>query len=118
MKFHSVFSSNFESNPTLEFKVSAFSAADRNETHSIVSLRSWSMVKMLTVLASTISNSKLFLLRNLSCFCKCKSYSHFFSKNTSTYAIFNDQIFSDILTNDMVSFEQLGPEIDSERKGP
>ena len=44
-------------------------------------------------------------------FCKCKSYSHFFSKNISIYAIFNDQSFNDTLTNDIVSFEQLGPDI-------
>ena len=42
-------------------------------------------------------------------FCKCKSYSHFFSKNISVYAPFIDQSFNDMLTNDMVSFEQLGP---------
>ena len=43
-------------------------------------------------------------------FCKCKSYSHFFSKNISLYAIFNDQNFNDMLTNkNIVSFEQLGP---------
>ena len=63
------------------------------------------MVKILTVL-STISNSQVFLLKNVSSFCKCKSYSHFFSKNIS---IFNDQSFNDTLTNDIVSFEQLGP---------
>ena len=33
----------------------------------------------------------------------------FFSKNVSIYAIFNDQSFNDTLTNDIVSFEQLGP---------
>ena len=33
----------------------------------------------------------------------------FFSKNICIYAIFNDQSFNDILINDMVSFEQLGP---------
>ena len=32
----------------------------------------------------------------------------FFSKNISVYAIFNDQSFNDMLTNDTVSFEQLG----------
>ena len=32
----------------------------------------------------------------------------FFSKNISTHAIFNDQSFNDTLTNDIVSFEQLG----------
>ena len=33
----------------------------------------------------------------------------FFSKNVSVYAIFNAQNFNDSLTNDIVSFEQLGP---------
>ena len=37
------------------------------------------------------------------------SYSHFFfSKNISVCAIFNDQHFNGMLTNDIVSFEQLG----------
>ena len=42
-----------------------------------------------------------------------KSYSHFFSKNFSVYAIFNDQSFNDSLTNDIFSFEQLGPDSES-----
>ena len=33
----------------------------------------------------------------------------FFSKNISVYAIFDDQNFNDMLTNDIVTFEQLGP---------
>ena len=33
----------------------------------------------------------------------------FFSKNIRIYAIFNYQSFNDTLTNDIVSFEQLGP---------
>ena len=45
----------------------------------------------------------------MSSFCKCKSYSHFFSKSISIYAIFNDQSFKDTLTNDIVSLEQLCP---------
>ena len=32
-----------------------------------------------------------------------------FSKNTGVYAIFNDQSFNDMLTNDFGRFEQLGP---------
>ena len=43
------------------------------------------VVKILTVLVSTIFNLQVFLLKNVS-----KSYSHFFSKNISVYAIFND----------------------------
>ena len=34
----------------------------------------------------------------------------FFSKTISIYAIFNDQSFDDTLTDDIVSFEQLGPD--------
>ena len=64
---------------------------------------------MLTVLVSIIPNSQVFLLKNLSSFCICKSYSHCFSKNFSIYAIFNDQSFNNTLTNDIISFEQLGP---------
>ena len=33
-----------------------------------------------------------------------------FSKNISVNAVFNYQTFNDTLTNDIVSFEQLGPE--------
>ena len=46
----------------------------------------------------------------MSSFCKCKSYTHFFSKIISIYAIVNDQNFNDTLTNDIDSFEQLGPD--------
>ena len=36
--------------------------------------------------------------------------THIFStKNISIYAIFNDQNFNDTLSNDIISFEQLGP---------
>ena len=35
----------------------------------------------------------------------------FFSKRFSVIAIFNDQSFSDTLTYDIVSFEQLGPDL-------
>ena len=78
---------------------------------SIVSLTSSLVVKMLTVLVSTISNSQYFCCKNVSSFCKCKSYSHFFSKNISIYALFNDQSFNDTLTNGIISFEQLGPDL-------
>ena len=55
---------------------------------SIVSLTGSLVVKILTVLVST------FLLKNVSSFCKCKSYSHYFNKNISIHAIFNDQSFN------------------------
>ena len=64
---------------------------------SIVSLMSLLVVKLLTVLISTISNSQVFLLEKK-------------KKKNSVYAIFNARIFNDTLTNDIVSFEQLGPD--------
>ena len=44
-------------------------------------------------------------------FANAKSYSYFFSKNISVYAVFNDQSFKDLLTNDIISFEQLSPDV-------
>ena len=76
---------------------------------SIVSLTSSSVVKMLTALVSTVFHSQLLFLKKCECFRKCKSYSHFYTKNISVYAIFNDQSFNGTLTEDFVSFEQLGP---------
>ena len=74
---------------------------------------------MLTVLSSIKYNTKfigIFAEKNVSSFCKCKSYSHFFSKNISIYAIFSNQSFNDTLTNDIVSFEQLGPDSAESRR--
>ena len=41
---------------------------------------------------------------------KATQWHIFFSKNISVYAIVNDQSFNDTLTNDIVSFEHLGPD--------
>ena len=38
-------------------------------------------------------------------------------KKNSVYAIFKDQSFNDTLTNDIVSFEQLGPAVFIALKG-
>ena len=43
-------------------------------------------------------------------FANAKATHIFISKNISLYAIFNDQSFNVTLTNDIVSFEQLGLE--------
>ena len=76
---------------------------------NVVSLTSSLVVKMLSVLVSTVSNSQLFLLKkNVSSLQKLLTF--FFSKNTSVNSIFNDQNFNDTLTNETVSFEQLCPE--------
>ena len=39
------------------------------------------------------------------------AFANFFSKNLSVYSIFNDQSFHNMLTNNIVSLEQLGPDI-------
>ena len=44
-------------------------------------------------------------------FAYAKATHIFFSKKNSIYAIFNDQRFNDTLTNDIVSFDQLGSDI-------
>ena len=41
----------------------------------------------------------------------CKSYSHFFSKKFQHICVSLDVNFNESLTNDVVSFEQLGPDI-------
>ena len=44
-------------------------------------------------------------------FSNTKATHIFFSKNISIYVIFNDQSLNDTLSNDIVSFKQLGPDI-------
>ena len=56
---------------------------------------------MLTGPLITISHSQAFLLKKMSSL--CRSYSHFFCKNISVYAIFNDQSFNNTLADDIVS---------------
>ena len=65
------------------------------------------MDKLLTVLGSTISNSQVFLQK------KCEKVLQitFFQLNIRVYAIFNDQSFNDTLTNGIVRFEELGPDL-------
>ena len=92
-----------------ELGISIALANQGSVVQSIVSLTSSWVVKTLTVLVSTIFKSQVFLLKNVSSFCKCKSYSHFFQQNISVYAIFNDQSLNDTSTNDIASFQQLGP---------
>ena len=43
------------------------------------------------------------------CTANCKSYSHFFSKKLQHFCVSLDVNFNESLTNDIVSFEQLGP---------
>ena len=47
----------------------------------------------------------------------CKSYSHFFSKKFKHIWVSLDVNFNESLTNDIVSFEQLGPRVFSDNFG-
>ena len=65
---------------------------------SIISLTSSLRVISLTVLTDSVYNILI------------KSYSHFFSKTFQHICVSLDVNFNESLTNDIVSFEQLGPE--------
>ena len=72
---------------------------------SIVSLTSSLRAISLTILADSIYNFlKFFAEKNV------KSYSHFFSKKFQHICVSLDVNFNESLTNDVVSFEQLGPD--------
>ena len=66
---------------------------------SVASLTSSLVVKLLTVLVSTGTFAEKMWV----------AFHIFSAKIYSVYAIFNDRSFNDTLTNDIVSFEQLGP---------
>ena len=73
---------------------------------SVVSLTSSLRVISLTVLADSIYNILIFFAeKNVSSL----SYSHFFSKKFQHICVSLDVNFNESLTNDVVSFEQLGP---------
>ena len=68
---------------------------------SVASLTSSLRVILLTVLADSIHNILIFFAE--------KMYSHFFSKKFQHFCVSLDVNFNESLTNDVVSFEQLGP---------
>ena len=74
---------------------------------SIISLTSSLRVISLTVLVDSIYNILIcFAEKNV----HCKSYSHFFSKKFQHICVLQVVNFNELLTNDIVSFEQLGPD--------
>ena len=76
---------------------------------SVVSLTSSLRVISLTVLADSIHNILIFFAERMWVAFAPKSYSHFISKKIQHICIWPDVNFSESLTNDIVSFEQLGP---------
>ena len=77
---------------------------------SFVSLTSSLRVISLTVLADSIHNILIFFAeKNVSSFCTAKATHIFFSKKYQNICVSLDVNFNESLTNDIVSFEQLGP---------
>ena len=72
---------------------------------SVASLTSSLRVISLTVLADSINNILIFFAER-----KCE-YSHFFSKKFQHICVSLDVNFNESSTNDVVSFEQVGPEL-------
>ena len=70
---------------------------------SVISLTSSLRVISLTVLADSIYNILIFFAE------KTVSSLHFFSKKVQHICVSLDVNFNESLTNDVVSFEQLGP---------
>ena len=76
---------------------------------SVVSLTSSLRIIALTVLADSLYNIPVFFAEKM--WVACKSYSHFFSKKFQHICVSLDVNFNESLTNDIVSFEQLGPDL-------
>ena len=76
---------------------------------SVVSLTSSLRVISSTVLADTLHNIPIFFAEKMWVAFAQQSYSHFFSKKFQHICISLDVNFNESLTNDIVSFEQLGP---------
>ena len=77
---------------------------------SVVSLVSSLGVILLTALADSIYNILIFFAEKMWVAFALQSYSHFFSKKFQHICISFDVNFNDSLTNNVVSFEQLGPD--------
>ena len=77
---------------------------------SVVSLTSSLKVISLTVLADSIYNILIFFCwKNVSSFCTAKATHIFSAKKFQHICVSLDVNFNGSLTNDIVSFEQLGP---------
>ena len=86
---------------------------------SIVSLTSSLRVISLTVLADSIYNIMIFFAeKKCEKLLHCKSCSHFFSKKFQHLCVSLDLNFNESLTNDIVSFEKLGPVGEPQRAKP
>ena len=73
---------------------------------SVVSLTSSLRVISLTVLADSVYNILIFFAEKM---CTAKATHIFFSKKFQNICVSLEVNFNESLTNDIVSFEQLGP---------
>ena len=71
---------------------------------SVISLTSSLRVILLTVLADSIYKILIFFAEKM-----WVAFAHFFSKKFQHICVLLDVNFNELLTNDIVSFEQLGP---------
>ena len=78
---------------------------------SVVSLTSSLRVISLTVLAHSIYNILIFFAEKMWVAFALQKLLTFFSKKFQHIGVSLDQNFNESLTNDLVSFEQLGPDI-------
>ena len=78
---------------------------------SIVSLTISLRHKFVKQISAKLTNTLLFFAEKKKCEnpLQCKGFSHFFNKNSSVFVIILVFDFKETLTNDVVSFEQLGP---------
>ena len=95
---------------SVETKVSSAAKCQGPVVQSILNLSSSLSVVSLTDLANSIYNILIFLLKKCKKLLHCKSYSHFFQQKISAYLRITDVNFNKSFTNDIVSFEQLGPD--------
>ena len=79
---------------------------------SVISLTSSLRVISFTVLADSIYNILIFFAEKM----WVLSYSHFISKNFQHICVSLDVNFNESLTNNIVSFEQLGPDFYCQRQ--
>ena len=59
---------------------------------------------------TTLSNTPLFMLDKCENLLQCKRFSLFFNKKLQRICDIYFQNFNEMLTNDVVNFEQLGPD--------
>ena len=83
---------------------------------SVVSLTSSLRVILLTVLADSIYNILIFFAEKMWVLCTAKATHIFFSKKFQHICVSLDVSFNESLTNDIVSLEQLGPDIQMPKK--